>query len=102
MEYKTIAKNFKIPVLGLGTWGIGGLLEKDTSNDEFCIETIKNAIDIGITHIDTAELYGAGHTEELIGKAITSADRSKLIITDKVNKNHLKYKDVITIKHRFR
>lgn len=95
MEYKTLAKNLKIPVLGLGTWGMGGLLEKDTSNDENFIETINNAINLGITHIDTAELYGAGHAEELIAKAIAATDRSKLIITDKVFKNHLRYEEVI-------
>lgn len=96
MEFKKLKENFKIPVLGLGTWGMGGFLEKDQSNDEFFIKAIKNAINLGYTHIDTAELYGAGHTEELIGEAISTLDRSKLIITDKVYKTHLKYEDVIT------
>jgi diketogulonate reductase-like aldo/keto reductase len=41
-------------------------------------------------------LYGATHTEELIGEAIKDLDRSKLIITSKVYKTHLHYDDVIT------
>ena len=95
MEFKTLDKDFKIPVLGLGTWGIGGFLETDSSNDDKSIQAIKDAIDLGYTHIDTAELYGAGHSEELIGKAIKDLDRSKLIITSKVFKTNLKYDDVI-------
>ncbi len=95
MEFKLLDKDFKIPVLGLGTWGIGGFMETDSSNDEESIQSIKDAIDLGYTHIDTAELYGAGHSEDLIGIAIKDLDRSKLIITSKVFKTNLKYDDVI-------
>lgn len=95
MEFKSLDKGFKIPVLGLGTWEIGGLMEADSSSDNGSIKAIRDAIDLGYTHIDTAELYGAGHSEELIGKAIKDLDRSKLIITSKVFKTNLKYNDVI-------
>lgn len=95
MDYKTLTNNFKIPVIGLGTWGIGGFMETDSSTDEEGIQAIKDAIELGYTHIDTAELYGAGHTEELIGNAIKDLDRSKLIITSKVFKTNLKHDDVI-------
>src|SRR5690606_9793351 len=89
-------ENFKIPVLGLGTWGIGGFRTTDYSNDDKSIQAIRDAINLGYTHIDTAEGYGAGHCEELIGKAIKNLDRSKLIITSKVFKTNLKYEDVIS------
>lgn len=95
MGYKTLTDDFKIPVIGLGTWGIGGFMETDSSKDEEGIQAIKDAIELGYTHIDTAELYGAGHTEELIGNAIKDLDRSKLIITSKVFKTNLKHDDVI-------
>ncbi|MBI4163412.1 MAG: aldo/keto reductase [Candidatus Aenigmarchaeota archaeon] len=95
MEYKTLAKNFKIPVIGLGTFGIGGFVKTDFSKDEKSIKAIKNAIELGYSHIDTAELYGAGHTEELIGNAIKDLDRSKIIITSKVFKTNLMYDNVI-------
>ena len=78
MEFKTVDKNFEIPVFGLGTWGIGGFLETDSSQDENSIQAIKKAIELGYSHIDTAELYGAGHCEELIGKAAKNSDRSKV------------------------
>ena len=95
MESKKIADSMKIPALGIGTGGIGGLYEKDTSRDKESVDAIRTAIKLGITHIDTAEMYGAGHTEELVGKAIKGFDRKKLFITTKVWKTHLRYDDVI-------
>lgn len=94
MKCKTVGK-LKIPVVGLGTWGIGGFMEADYSKDNESIYAIKEAINMGYSHIDTAEVYGAGHTEELVGEAIKSFDRSKLIITDKVFKINLRYNDLI-------
>ena len=56
-----------IPVLGLGTWGMGGKMERDPQNDDARdIDAMKEAIRQGITHIDTAEIYAAGHSEKLI------------------------------------
>ena len=95
MEYKTLIDGVKIPVLGLGTWLIGGDLEPDYSDDANAIRAIQKAIELGYTHIDTAEMYGNGHCEELIGKAIKGIDRKKLFITSKVRESKLKYDDVI-------
>ncbi len=97
MEYKILTGNFKIPVIGLGTFKIGGSsTEPDFSEDKESIQAIKDAIALWYSHIDTAELYGATHTEELIGEAIKDFERSKLIITSKVYKTHLHYDDIIT------
>ena len=96
MEYKTLDEHFRLPVIGLGTWGIGGTsLEPDFSRDNESIQALKDAIALWYSHIDTAELYGVGHTEEIVGEAIKNFDRSKLIITSKVYKTHLQYDDVI-------
>lgn len=95
MEYITITDNVQIPVLGIGTWRIGGGLEKDTTHDKECVEAIKTALALGMTHIDTAELYGEGHAEELVAEAIKRFDRRKLFITSKVMSQHLHYNDVI-------
>lgn len=96
MEYKILSNGFKLPVVGLGTWGIGGFAEADYSGDREAVMAIKSAIELGYSHIDTAEIYGAGHTEELVGKAIKYFDRLKIIITSKVFKTNLKYNDVIS------
>ena len=95
MEYRTLFKNTKIPKIGLGTWKVGGEFVSDYSSDLDSIEAIKNAIKMGYTHIDTAELYGNGHCEELVGKAIEDFERNKLFITTKVFKTNLGYYDVI-------
>lgn len=84
-----------LPKIGFGTWLIGGNTTADTSNDNHAIETFRTAIEMGYTHFDTAELYGNGHTETLLGKAIKHYERSQIMITSKVTENHLKYFDVL-------
>lgn len=97
MKSKKLPNGFELPVLAIGTNLMGGedYGPPDYGNDEKYIKAIKDAIKLGYTHIDTAEIYGGGHTEELVGKAIKDFDRKKLFITSKVAKEHLKYDDVI-------
>ena len=96
MEYKALFDGSKIPVIGLGTWRIGGARDPDYSRDESSIQSIKNAINLGYNHIDVAEMYGGGHTEELVGEAIKDFNRSELILTSKVFKTNLNYENVIS------
>ncbi len=88
---KKLKNGFELPVYGLGVWEMGGRGEVDTSKDGTEIEAIQSAIDAGITHIDTAESYGVGHAEELVGKAMQGYDRSKLIVATKVSAPHQSY-----------
>lgn len=96
MEFKRLPHGTKIPVLGLGTWGIGGERGTDTTYDKENIYAIKTAIELRITHIDTAEMYGHGHSEELVGQAISGFNRKDLFITTKLLPEHLRYDDVFT------
>lgn len=48
-----------------------------------------------MSHIDTAEMYGCGHSEELVGEAISGFDRKGLFITTKVSPEYLRYNDLI-------
>ncbi len=95
MEFKKLTDTITIPVIGLGTWTIGGGDEADTTYDDEDISAIRTAIKLGITHIDTAEAYAHGHTEELIGRAIGGFDRKNLFITSKVSPEHLSYDDLL-------
>lgn len=95
MEFKNLTSNQKISALGLGTWKMGGNFQPDRSRDREYIEAITYAIGKGITHIDTAELYGAGHAEELVGQAIKKFERKKLFITTKVSPHHLSYQGIV-------
>ena len=104
MKTKRLPNSFEIPVLGIGTVNIGEVApvtadethRPDFDHDQENINAIKEAIKIGYNHVDTAELYGQGHTEELVGKAINDFDRKKLFITTKVSPEHLKYDDLIS------
>lgn len=95
MEFKKLTDTITIPVIGLGTWTIGGGDEADTTYDDEDISAIRAAIKLGITHIDTAESYAHGHTEELVGRAIGGFDRKSLFITSKVSPEHLGYDDLL-------
>ncbi|MCI0550721.1 MAG: aldo/keto reductase [Anaerolineae bacterium] len=96
MKYE-ILHDLSIPKLGFGTWKIGGGSYADLKLDSVSLAAIKSALEVGYTHFDTAEMYGGGHTEKLLGQAIreSRADRSKLFITSKVMPSHLKYDDVL-------
>lgn len=90
VPWKTIAGGFSMPVLGQGTWRLGGVSERDPENDDARdIAVIRRALDAGLTHIDTAEMYAGGHAEELVGEAIRGVERSRLFLTGKVWKSHL-------------
>jgi diketogulonate reductase-like aldo/keto reductase len=76
-----------IPVLGQGTWGIKKFRTK--SHYEKWKESIRKGIELGITHIDTAELYGQGKSEKIIGEVISEYNRDELFITSKLFPIHL-------------
>lgn len=95
MESWTLESGFSLPKLGLGTWAIGGKREPDYSHDTEAIAAVELAIRMGYTHIDTAESYGVGHCEELVGSAIKSHRRDDLCIATKVLDENLSYDDVI-------
>lgn len=95
MEYKTLVGRVKIPVLGMGTWGIGGGYRPDRSKDKEIIEVLQKGVKLGMTHIDTAEIYGGGHAEEIVGEAVKPFKREKLFITTKVSPHHFGYDSLI-------
>ncbi len=70
--------------IALGTWAIGGWMWGGC-DDKVSIRTIHAALDRGINLIDTAPVYGFGHSEEIVGKAVKSyGDRDRVIISTKV------------------
>jgi diketogulonate reductase-like aldo/keto reductase len=80
-----------IPVIGQGTWMIEGNSEKEKR----AIETLKIGLKLGMTHIDTAEMYGDGHVEELVAEAISSR-RNDIFLTSKVLPSHASYEGTLT------
>lgn len=95
MEFKELGKTKeKVAVIGQGTWRMGGGFEKDESRDEDEVKALRRGIELEMTFIDTAEIYGSGHAEEIVGKAIKGL-RDKVFIATKVSSEHLRYDDVI-------
>jgi diketogulonate reductase-like aldo/keto reductase len=90
-----ISNQLSLPVLGLGTWEMGGRHTADKSADTQWIDAMSFAIGQGIRHIDTAAIYGGGHTEQLVGEAIRNFDRSHLWITTKVSGDNLQFNEVL-------
>lgn len=68
--------------LGLGCWAIGGA-DWGTQDDNDSIDALKAAFERGITHFDTAQVYGKGHSEQLIGRALKGI-RDKVFIASKM------------------
>lgn len=69
--------------LGLGCWAIGGGTWWGDNDDQTSVDTILRAVDLGINWVDTARVYGFGHSEEVVGKALKSLPRDKVILSTK-------------------
>lgn len=95
MDMKNTLCGRKVSDFGLGTWKMGGNQSAEHGHDHEHIEAIRYAIDRGINVIDTAEMYAAGHTEEIVGKAISPYDRKDIFIISKVWNNHLRHDSLI-------
>lgn len=81
--------NGEVSVIGMGTWGIGGgYWSPDYNGDDDWVKVLRRGIELGITLIDTAEMYGGGHSEEVVGKAIRGFPREELFVVSKVWPNH--------------
>ncbi|MEM4211660.1 MAG: aldo/keto reductase [Nitrososphaerota archaeon] len=86
----------KISQIGIGSWQIGSKYwgwGREYSEQE-TIDAIRRAIELGINFIDTAEMYGDGESERIIGKAIKNM-RDNVVIATKVWPTHLTYDGVL-------
>ena len=78
---KTITINHQeLPALGIGTWEMGD--DDNTLDAE--IASIRAGLDAGLKVIDTAEMYGNGRSEKLVGQAIKPYQRSNIFLIYKV------------------
>ncbi len=90
MEYRKFGNtDIRISEIGFGAWAIGGNavigttpIGWGTSDDDVSIAAIRKALDVGINFFDTADFYGLGHSEELLGKELRH--NKEIIIATKV------------------
>ena len=84
MEQRRLGhSDLSVSVVGLGTWVMGGWMWGGVE-DESSKKAIFKAIDLGITLIDTAPVYGFGHAETIVGQALSEAKaRSRVVLATK-------------------
>lgn len=82
----------QIPVIGQGTWKTPLRSEKGWDD---AVQALRSGVGLDLTHIDTAEMYGSGQAEELVGEAIKGLPRDDLFIVSKVLPNNASYKGTI-------
>jgi len=80
----------QIPVLGQGTWGIKSRKGKDYYDS--WKKSLRKGIELDLTHIDTAEVYGFGTSEKLVGNLISEYNRDDLFITSKLFPMHFSFR----------
>jgi len=83
MEYSAFGlTDLNVSRVGLGTWSIGGWMWGG-SDESLAIATIQRALELGINFIDTAPVYGFGHAETVVGKALKQRTRDKVFLATK-------------------
>jgi diketogulonate reductase-like aldo/keto reductase len=81
----------ELPVIGQGTWDLpesGAAVQKAK-------RAIRRGIELGMTHLDTAEMYGGGEAERILGQAIAGIARDSIFVTSKVLPGNAGYSTTI-------
>ena len=79
MKKVTLA-GVEVPAIGIGTWHMG----EDPSQEQREIQAIRSGLDAGASVVDTAEMYGSGKSETLVGKALAPYQRDDIYLISKV------------------
>lgn len=90
MQYRVLGRtNLKISEIGFGAWAIGGGMWGKT-DDPNSLKALRHALDLGVNFIDTAYVYGNGHSEQLIAKVYRER-KGKFFVSTKVPPKNYKW-----------
>ncbi len=99
MKLRTLGKSeLQISAVVMGTWQAGKQMWAGI-DDAVTTRAIRAAFEAGITTFDSAEAYGRGHSERIVGAALADV-RDRVVLATKVFANHLKYDQVMDACHR--
>jgi len=88
MHKRSFGRNQKVSAVGQGTW------KTEQDDRKSAIAAIHKGLDLGMTHVDTAEMYGSGTVEELVGEAIAGR-REQVFLVSKVLPQHASYEGTL-------
>jgi aryl-alcohol dehydrogenase-like predicted oxidoreductase len=81
MDYRTLGRSsLRVSAIGLGCMSMSGTYGK--GDDEQSIAVVRRALDLGVNLLDSSDMYGWGHNEELLGRAI-KGQRDRVVLTTK-------------------
>ncbi|MEI7556597.1 aldo/keto reductase [Candidatus Chlorohelix sp.] len=100
MKYKTLGRTgLVVSEIGFGTWAIGGNNHGNSygpTDDEISVKAIAKALELGCNFFDTADVYGYGHSEIVLGQGLKAAGKlNDVIIASKVGGNFYSGKTVV-------
>jgi aryl-alcohol dehydrogenase-like predicted oxidoreductase len=72
---------YEVPPVGLGTWNIGGEWAEVPEEDERARQPVETALDAGVTFVDTADVYGDGRSERVVGSVLADRDGDPVVAT---------------------
>ncbi|MGC9468771.1 MAG: aldo/keto reductase [Anaerolineae bacterium] len=94
MEYRRLGRSdLNVSTICMGCWAIAGGHTWGEQDEDAAIAALRTAVDVGVNFFDTAEAYGAGDSEELLGRAFQGI-RDQVIIATKVSESHMRPADL--------
>ncbi len=96
MEYINLGKSgIKVSKIGIGTWQASGDAWGQDVIDDNIVKAIKRSRELGVNLVDTAEIYGNGHSETVVGKALKDIGRENMVVATKVAGAHLRHDELL-------
>ncbi len=90
MKFRKLGNtDIEISKIGFGTWALGGGAHWGDQDDSDAVAAVEKALDVGMTFLDTAEAYGKGKSEKIVGRALKGKKRDKAVIASKVAPGNL-------------
>jgi myo-inositol catabolism protein IolS len=83
--------DIRVSKIGIGVWQAS---DEWHGNDEDVIKAVEAARDLGVNLVDTAEVYGGGRSEKVLGRALSMLGRDRFVIATKVAAAHLRYDEL--------
>jgi myo-inositol catabolism protein IolS len=95
MRFRTLGRtDIEVSVVCCGAMAMSGAGIFGEQADDLSVQTVHAALDAGITFFDTAEAYGRGHSEEVLGRALEGR-REEVVVASKAAPNHLREADLV-------